>query len=226
MSVKFWVIGDTPYSSSAAADLSTYINDVPPDVQFIVHLGDIRPGSHTNTDPADWVAASNLLQQSSVPVFIIPGDNEYNDTSSPAAAWANWETYFSNFDQNWTHNFQVSRQSEREENFAFVANGVLFLGINLVGGKKHDAAEWADRQADDLAWIQSNFADFGDQVTSAVVFGHASPGYSGYSSFQAGFIAAAQDFADPILYLQGDKHQWLLDPAQQGWQPAAPVLPS
>ena len=32
-----------------------------------------------------------------------------------------------------------------------------------------------------------------------------------YQAFEDGFVLAAQDFGDPILYLQGDSHQWLLD---------------
>ena len=37
-------------------------------------------------------------------------------------------------DENWSHSLNVLRQSVREENFAFVQSGVLFMGINLVGG--------------------------------------------------------------------------------------------
>ena len=95
------------------------------------------------------------MQDSSVPVFIIPGDNEYNDCSDPDSAFALWESEFSFFDQNWSHNFSVSYQVGREENFAFVSDGILFIGINLVGGTVHDAQEFADRSADDLAWIEA-----------------------------------------------------------------------
>ena len=32
-----------------------------------------------------------------------------------------------------------------------------------------------------------------------------------YQTFEDGLILTAQDFDKPILYLQGDQHQWLLD---------------
>ena len=208
---RFWAIADTPYNTSAETALTDFMNTVPVEVEFVIHLGDIKPGSDPSTNPDPYQNVSGILQQSSVPVFIIPGDNEYNDTVDPDAAWINWEANFGNFNQNWTHSFNVNYQFDRPENFSFVSDDVVFIGINLVGGTYHDSQEWATRSADDLAWIESNFAQFGDAVSSAVVFGHAFPGLQGYETFEAGFIAAAQSFADPILYMQGDNHQWLID---------------
>ncbi|MDX1429502.1 MAG: metallophosphoesterase, partial [Rhodothermales bacterium] len=207
--ISFWVIADTPYGATQLNALNGYIASIPQDAEFIVHLGDIKSGSGDLTQSiADTVA--NALLASSVPVFIIPGDNEYNDTPNPDASWAIWEATFLHFDQNWQHNLSVSYQPGREENFAFVSDGVLFIGINLVGGSVHDAQEFADRSADDLAWIDTNFALFGDEVTSAIIFGHASPTKSVYNDFENGFVMEAQQFDKPILYLMGDNHNWSL----------------
>lgn len=208
MSNKFWVIADTPYNSSHSDALADYFASVPDDVSFIIHLGDIRSGSASSTDLSDYEDVADLLKQSPVPVFIIPGDNEYNDTDNPAFAFQTWQDNFLRFDQNWTHNIAVTYQEERQENFAFVIDGTLYIGINLVSGRIHDAAEWTERQADDLAWIQQNFALYGDLATSAVIFGHASPQKSGYSTFSAGLAVAAAQFADPIVYFMGDVHKW------------------
>lgn len=208
MSNKFWVIADTPYNTSHSAALADYFANVPDDVSFIIHLGDIRSGSASSTDLSDYEDVADLLKQSPVPVFIIPGDNEYNDTDNPAFAWQTWQDNFLRFDQNWAHGITVSYQDVRPENFAFVIDGTLYIGINLVSGRIHDAAEWAERQADDLAWIQDNFALYGDLASSAVIFGHASPQKSGYSTFSAGLAQAAAAFADPIVYFMGDVHKW------------------
>jgi hypothetical protein len=205
--VSFWVIADTPYTSSAAANLTQFLSNVPPEAQFVSHLGDIQSQNGSFAiEPFQDV--SNILQTSSVPVFIIPGDNEWNDTNNPDQAWINWEATFSFYDQNWNHGFPVTYQAARPENYSFVSGDVLFIGINLVGGAIHDSAEWLARGADDLAWIEANFTAFGAQTTSAVIFGHANPSKNGYGGFEAGFVAAAQQFADPILYLQGDTHKW------------------
>ncbi len=120
------------------------------------------------------------------------------------------------FDQNWTHDIGVTYQDIRPENISFVLDDTLFVGINLVGGEIKDEDEWATRSADDLVWIEDMFLQFGDAASNAVIFAHASPSRSGYSAFKQGFISVAQDFEKPILYLQGDQHDWTLDDSYAG----------
>jgi hypothetical protein len=55
------------------------------------------------------------------------------------------------------------------------------------------------------------FAAHGDAVSNAVIMGHASPTYMGYTDFKNGFVNVVQDFEKPVLYLQGDQHKWTLD---------------
>ncbi len=59
---------------------------------------------------------------------------------------------------------------DRSEKFGFLADDTLFVGLNLVASSVHDPAEWADRSADDLAWIQDRFAQYGATANNAVVF--------------------------------------------------------
>ncbi len=209
--VDFWVIGDTPYNKSAEITLSRYLNAVPKEVKFVIHVGDIKPSLDTSCAANTYKSVSSLLKTSSVPVFITLGDNEYNDCARPKEAFANWKSNFHLFDKNWDHDIQINYQPDREENISFLSDGVLFVGVNLVGGKIHDPQEWADRSKDALVWVKSNFARFGDNVPNAVVFGHAFPDKSRYGSFQKGFVEVAQYFKKPVLYLQGDNHKWQLD---------------
>jgi hypothetical protein len=117
---------------------------------------------------------------------------------------------FARFDENWTDPFTVRRQAQRDENFAFVHGGVLFIGINLVGGAVHDSQEWARRMAEDSQWVSENLATYKAQVSSAVLFAHAYPD-GARQSFGNAFVTAAQQFQKPILYLMGDLHSWKLD---------------
>lgn len=114
------------------------------------------------------------------------------------------------FDQRWQHKLPVFRQLEREENFSFVKNGVLFVGLNIVGGRVHDAAEWKQRHAECLDWVRRNLGQFGDQIGSAVIFGHAKPAAIHDDFFQP-MNDVAEKFAKPLLYLQGDGHRWIHD---------------
>ena len=136
------------------------------------------------------------------------GDNEYNDSPDPEGNFAEWKDNFLYFDQNWTHDIDVMHQDIRPENFAFVIQDTLFMGFNMVGSWIHDADEWAERTADNLAWLQYNFEQFGATTSNAVLFEHADMGRSGYEVFETGFLEVAQDYDKPIVYFMGDLHKW------------------
>ena len=207
--ITFRVFGDVPYSKGEFAGIAADLANLGSSDEFFVHVGDIIAGGGSCNSSA-YTNVATSLQTSSVPVFIIPGDNEYNDCSNPNQAWTYWENTFTHFEDNWTHGLNVSHQAIRDENFAFVHGDVLFVGINLVGGTVHDSNEWAQRQADDADWINENFNTYGDQVSRAVIFGHAFPNPNGGPRQQFGqaFVAASQAFSDPVLYMMGDAHSW------------------
>lgn len=207
--VTFYVMGDVPYKPAEDALLPQQIAKLPADAEFVVHVGDIK-GGQTACDEGVYQKVSGMLLQSKVPVFIIPGDNEWNDCTNPDQAWKYWDQYFMRFDRRWSHQIPVFRQLKREENFSFVKNGVLFIGINIVGGKVHDAAKWKQRHADDLEWVRHNLDRFGNEVSSLVLFGHALP-KAIHNDFFNAFSQEAIKFQKPILYIHGDGHKWIYD---------------
>jgi hypothetical protein len=211
-SIDIRVLADIPYSPEEYAELEADLANVAGNDAFFVHLGDINNDSGSCNESV-YTNAANSLQTSSIPVFIVPGDNEWNDCSNPTQAWSYWDTHLMRLEENWSTSFTVLRQSVREENFAFMHSGVLFIGINLVGGSVHDANEWSQRMTDNANWVNQNFNNFTSQATSAVVFGHAFPDPSGGDRQQFGqdFVTAAQNFGKPILYMMGDDHSWLVD---------------
>lgn len=207
--VVFYVMGDVPYAPAEDKLLPQQIAELPGDAEFLVHVGDIKTGS-TFCDEAVYAKVSGMLRKSSVPTFIIPGDNEWNDCVDPASAWQFWEQYFRRFDQNWQHQLPVFRQLEREENFSLFHKGVLFVGLNIVGGRIHEAAEWPRRHAQDLAWTRQNFAQFGDHAHAVVIFGHAQP-RPDHDDYFGPLAEEATKIAKPILYIHGDGHRWKKD---------------
>lgn len=207
--VVFYAMGDVPYSPEEDSSLPEQIENIPKDAEFVVHLGDIKTGK-TPCDEAVYRKVFAMLSQCEAPVFIIPGDNEWNDCGDPDQAWQYWTKYFGRFDRRWSHRLPVFRQLEREENFSFVTGDVLFIGLNLLGGRVHDDAEWRTRHAADLEWTRRNLETFGEKVTSVVVFGHAKPNENHADFFDA-FVEDAKAFEKPILYLQGDGHRWIHD---------------
>ncbi len=207
--VTFYAMGDVPYQPAEDELLPRQIAELPSDAEFVLHVGDIKDGA-TPCDKAVYIKVSGMLSKAKAPVFIIPGDNEWNDCTEPAEAWTYWNRYFRRFDRRWNHTFPLFRQLEHEENFSFVKNGVLFIGINMVGGRIHDPTEWKQRHADGLQWIRRNLAQFGNDVSSLVLFGHANP-QDKHRDFFEPFSIEAEKFDKPVLYLHGDGHRWIYD---------------
>jgi VCBS repeat-containing protein len=194
---SFWVIGDTPYNDHARQALPQILSTPLPEVDFVFHVGDIQPGSSTSPALGVYTGVADMLLQSPVPVFVVVGDNEYQDTSNPTLAIANWRSVFLQFDQNWNHDIQVNWQGGENENFSFVYKQTLFISFNF--------------DDDNVTWLQDNFALYGDQVTNAVTISQAKVEDSGYyGDLVNTYVALAQDFGKPILHAMGDKHFWSL----------------
>lgn len=59
-----------------------------------------------------------------------------------------WKKYFKRFDvRHWDHDFDVSRWGKLDESFSFLRKGVLYLGLNIVGGTPYSYAEKEERHA-------------------------------------------------------------------------------
>ena len=172
--VTFYAMGDTPYTPEDDVLLPKQIAALPPDAEFVVHVGDIKNGA-TPCDEAVYMKVSGMLRKSTHRVFIVPGDNEWNDCADPAKAWKLWKKHFTGFDQRWKHRFPVFRQIGRKENFSFVHRTVLFVGLNIVGGRLHDPEEWKKRHAKNLDWTRRNLELFGPNISCLVLFAHAEP---------------------------------------------------
>ena len=208
----FSAIGDVPYTGGQEDWLADWLDqhndaDLAP---WMIHLGDIKPQLSSCNEQA-YAAVAAILLRLDVPMFIIPGDNEWNDCPDPDQAWADWSSIFMRFEEHWDHPVgDVQRQDVREENFAFVRDGVLFMGINLVGGQIHDQDEWDGRFADNLAWISAQLTTHGDDVGAAVLLGHSMIQPVTLPFFEA-FSPIAGAWGKPLLYLQGDGHVWIED---------------
>ena len=227
--LSFAVMGDVPYGLTGEelekekATLRRQIlklnaNDA---AEFVVHVGDIKKGVPPCV-PQVYEDVVDILRTSSKPLFIIPGDNEWNDCKDPTQAWELWKTNFMRFDEHWPNQLGAVRQSEREKNFAFLHQNFLFLGINLVGGRVHDKKEWTKRIKDNNRWIKEKFSEHAAGANGAILFGHANPGSKVNSKFitkNKAFLPFVDLldketntlFPKPILFIHGDGHRWIRD---------------
>ena len=204
--IIFSVVGDVPYGTNEIPEFQQQIDqhDLYSPSEFLTHVGDIKSGSEACTADRYSVVA-DILKSSQVPCYIVPGDNETTDCSNPSTGMSLWNQYFLRIDQNWPCSPTTERQSGRQENFAFVRKGMLFVGINLVGGSNSTSI-----MEDDADWVVLQLQSKASQVRGAVIFSQAGPG-SNHSTFFNPFVTAAQSFGKPILFIHGDGHSWIQD---------------
>ena len=208
----FAVMGDVPYTEEEYGLLEKQLEELPSKTQFVFHVGDIKPGVLPCVE-STYIRVAALLRQSKRPVFILPGDNEWNDcvVPTPKTAWGYLEKHFLKFDLHWKHGLAVKRQKIRPENLAFIHNRVLFVGVNLVGGRVHDKDEWKLRQMQNVLWLREQVKLADSKVDSAIVLGHASPKSKDRKLFEDGLLDVAEDFERQILYIHGDGHTYIHD---------------
>jgi len=152
--------------------------------------------------------ATLLWDHSNVPVFMIPGNNDWNDCPMPEAAFEYWMEKLNRFEEFYaTGQYDlpmVGRQNSRDENFAFLSKGVLFIGLNLVDGTVQDESEWDLRHLQNVQWIEQQLSENDEgEYRAIVMFGH-----SGFNSKVGDFFWPAIDrlkeVNKPVLYLHAN----------------------
>jgi hypothetical protein len=218
--ITFFAIGDVPYTEDQATKLAAQIKNIPTEADFIIHVGDMRNASVSDScNNEEYEAVAEILKQSPIPVLILPGDNDWVDCRHPRTAFGYWKDYFLGFESRfWDHGFEITHQEDVEENFAFVHKGSLFMGLNMVGRSVLGDDAWEERMESQASWVIQSVKDYREGAVPGnervFLFGHADP-----SSKHDGFFEPLRDFirdelenAIPFLYLHGDQHEWLYEP--------------
>ena len=244
--IIFSAMGCGPYTPPDKPAVAFYVQQENREhlSEFMVHLGDVfkqplvkkpetgasnpatKPGQVEPPGPdqmpteAEYRWTADLLTVSNtIPTWIVVGDNEWSDLEDPAQGWKWWQKYYSKFEERFKPAWQTERQPERLENFMFVRKGVVFIGLNLVGGRIHDPAEWLLRLPQDAAWIKEVLArPTMSDVRAAVILCQANPFVikpgepkDKFKTFLVPFRQAAADWKKPLLFLHSDGHVWIDD---------------
>jgi len=210
----FAATGCGPYSAEEEPVLEGYLDRVSQDgkSEFLVHLGDVVSGSKKTWPESQYTAVATLLKKSKRPVLVVLGDNEWNDLDNPSEGLEFWDRNFRNFEQYFPDAPLLEKQSVRPENFAFVAKGVLVIGLNIVGGRVHDKEEWASRLQHDADWVKEQFQRHQSDTRSAVLLAQAMPRPDHELFFQQ-LTTYCQEWQKPVLYLHADGHVWQVEKA-------------
>lgn len=214
--IKFWVTSDIPYNKADETKLARELAELHPrDGDFLIHLGDINLAQVTLCPFSVYDDAANLLKQSPVPVIVLPGNNDWNDCPMPEASFEYWMDELNKFENHFPpENFNtvpaVNRQLAREENFAFLLKGVLFIGLNLVDGKVHDEREWLVRHQENVMWVEQQVSMYDESEYRAIVM----LGHAGYTAKVGDFFWPVMDdlkaVNKPVLYLHASDGQGMI----------------
>mmetsp|Transcript_1706 Transcript_1706/g.3684 ORF Transcript_1706/g.3684 Transcript_1706/m.3684 type:complete len:475 (-) Transcript_1706:409-1833(-) len=208
---RFAVIGDTPYTREHESRLKRHIDRLDSNLEFLIHVGDVRSGKSGNRCTLkEFQNVASILSKSSVPVFIVPGDNEYQDCPNFSEGWRNWKSVFAGFHKRWNTPFRVFQDAQRPENFYFVHKRVLYIGLNIVGGKVQSASEWRSRLSYQWRWTKGLLNTFlpSKEASSVVIIGHADPRSEHDQFFNPlkSYINNEARNEVPFLYFNGDRH--------------------
>jgi hypothetical protein len=245
---SFVALGDLPYGSPEKAyvpyrALIDRINQVAP--AFSIHVGDFKSGSTLCSDE-EFANQRAHFQRFKGAVVYTPGDNEWTDCHranngayDPLERLAALrKDFFKSGQSLGSQPMRVESQAQRMPSYArFVENvrwqhqGVQFNTVHIVGSNNNlearDAAatqEFFERDAANIAWIQSAFAQAETQQPRLLVFAFQAdvfeskniyedfPGWSGFrKSIGETLLPLAQRWGKPVLVIHGDSHQFKLD---------------
>ena len=233
-SITFYAMADAPYTDHERENIMPYqMKNLSNTADFLIHLGDLQDAAEGCQEYA-YKAASDILKLSSIPVFVVPGgklvsepnaltsyailitichylpfkDNDINDCANFEHGKEKWREHFHLFDENWKHDFSLSRWGEIDESFVFVRNRILFFGLNIVGGYPHSDHEWKSRHAEHLHRVKELMTKLKKSFDVVVLLAHASPGSNHEDFFEDedGLARFVQRAGKPFLHLHGDDH--------------------
>jgi len=158
------------------------------DHKFLVHLGSATRAVDACKETA-YYRTQLSLSVSPVPVYSVPGNNDYPVCPNPALGWEHYEDHMMNIDTmywNVTEDYDVKRQLNEEEdstsndgivgnmeNFSFLYKRVLFIGLNTVTNEdSNGSADSTIRSEGNVNWIEQNTEAYRDTADAVFVMGY------------------------------------------------------
>ena len=243
----FALIGDMPYGPEGDSKFPNTVADINADdnLSFVVHDGDIKNGSSL-CDNEMFLNRLYLFNTFTQPLIYVPGDNEWTDchranngSYDPLERLAFLRALFFADDQSLgARTMTLERQSadpeyaSYPENVRWTVKGVMFAGMHVVGSNNNFGrtpagdAEYAARNAANLAWLAGTFARARAEGHKAVMLiMQANPNFelspaqrTGFNDFLAALQAETLAYGRPVVLVHGDSHYFRIDKPMLGAQ--------
>ncbi len=203
----FSAMGCGPYKVEDEIALKHYIftENRSSESSFIAHLGDLGKGIDVVPESRYASMAKTLSVNNRKPVFVVLGDNDWNDTLNPDQSLGYWKRHLGKFYERFELPFPVITQAQRQENFSFQPGDVLYIGINLPEGRVHDEMEWNKRIADNGDWIRQSLLS--SNAKAAIILAHAKAGVFDGRLLDS-LNESAMLFSRPLMFLHANGHKW------------------
>lgn len=208
--ISFGLFADTPYNPWERENLPFLIADMgAEDLEFVVHVGDIKSGSSLCSDDS-YREVFHAFQQSRHPLVYVPGDNEWTDCHrqkdaalDPVERLGKLRSIFMGGDSSLgQRNLKLVRQSSQaayadyRENVRWEMGGVLFVAINLPGSGNNyfgstwgtstpqgPTAEFTNRSRANASWLAEAFIVARQKkLPGIMLLAHANPGFEHWRS--------------------------------------------
>ena len=246
---SFGLFGDLAYVAADEPRLANVLADLDrAPLAFVVHVGDLgHPTTRSCTD-ALWERRLAQFRASANPLMYTPGDNEWTDCheqqgftgGDPLERLGKLRALFFAGDASFgQRSIALTRQSgsadarlaKYRENARWEFGAITFLTLHVVGsnngrGRSADGdAEFADRNAADLAWLGEGFAHAKAVDSRAVMIlqqanifpdfppfpGDPKQEPNGFTELHQAIAKEALAFGKPVVLVHGDSHYFRID---------------
>lgn len=235
------LIGDLPYTPEQEYKFIQLIEEVNrSDVAFVIHDGDLKSGSTECTNEL-FEDRKRLFETFQKPFIYVLGDNEWTDCHrenngayDPLERLNYVRALFTEGDRSLAvPTIQLERQSNSpqystyRENVRWVYNNILFATLHIVGSNNNlgrtpeNDAEYRDRNATNLAWMEQSFAKAkSENYAGLMLVIHANPLFeldpgdgkrAGFNDFISALAAEVTDYDRPVVLVHGDTHRFQIN---------------
>lgn len=233
--LRFAIVGDAPYFAWETLRLEQMIERMNAEpLAFVLHVGDIKGGQALCSDGM-YLERRALFERSAHPFFLLPGDNDWTDCHRPSnGGHAPLErlaflrkTFHASAETLGQRTLHPLRQPAYPENMRWALGKVVFVAVHAVGSQnglgrsREDDAEFAQRNAANLAWLAAAFEQAArSDARGVMVAFHANPRFEspagsrarrGYDDLVRALAEHARAFGRPVLVVHGDTHTYRLD---------------
>jgi hypothetical protein len=233
------LIGDMPYGDLGRAQFPRVVADINTHrLAFTVFDGDLKNGSE-RCDQSQYDRALSQYNSFDDPLVYVPGDNEWTDCDRPSAGsydpnerlalirrmFASAPTSLGQ------RTLPLIRQSAQyPENVRWSFGPVTYIGVNVPGSDNNapqfdatgkqvdgDAAEYAARNAANLAWLDASFAAANEAHATAVMVVLQADMWdptgptAHFADTKRELARLSLGFAGPVVLVNGDSHLLRID---------------